>query len=59
MTSKYDRYWAGHLDQIRDVLVRAAEEFPVTVVIPGLRDLGDRQSWYGLAEVRAGEMTRS
>ncbi len=59
MTSKYDRYWAGHLAQIRDALARAAEGFPATVATPGLRDLGGRQSWYGLAEVRAGEMTRS
>ena len=59
MTSKYDRYWAGLLGQIRDALGRAAKGFPAAVAIPGLHDLGDRQSWYGLAEVRAGEMTRS
>ena len=59
MTSKYDRYWAGHLDEIRDALARAAEGFPATVPTPGLRGSGGRQSWYGLAEVRAGEMTHS
>ena len=59
MTSKYDRYWAACLGQIREALGRAAEGFPAMVATPGLRDLGGRQSWYGLAEVRAGEMTRS
>ncbi len=59
MTSKYDRYWAGRLGEIRDAVGRAAEGFPATVATPGLRDLGDRQSWCGLAEVRTGEMTRS
>ena len=59
MASKYDRYWAACLDQIRDALGRAAEGFPATVAIPGLRNLGNRQSWYGLAEIRAGQMTRS
>jgi hypothetical protein len=37
----------------------AGAGFPAAVAIPGLRDLGDRQSWYGLAEVRNGEVTRS
>jgi hypothetical protein len=59
VTSKYDRYWAAHLGEIRDAVDRAAEGFPGTVATPGLRDLGDRQSWYGLAEIRAGKMTRS
>jgi hypothetical protein len=59
VTSKYDRYWAGLLGQIRDALGRAAKGFPAAVATPGLQDLGDRQSWYGLAEVRNGEVTRS
>ena len=50
MTSKYDGYWAARLGEIRDALGRAAEGFPATVATPGLRDLGDRQSWYGLAD---------
>lgn len=29
------------------------------VAIPGLHDLGGRQSWYGPTEVRNGEVTRS
>ncbi len=59
MTSKYDQYWAARLGEIRDALGRAAGGFPAMVATPGLRDLGDRQSWYGLAEVRAGDTTRS
>jgi hypothetical protein len=59
VTSKYDQYWAARLSEIRDALGRAAKGFPATVSTPGLPDLGDRQSWYGLAKVRAHEMTRS
>jgi hypothetical protein len=59
VTSKYDRYWASRRDEIRKVLDRAAEGFPATVALQGLRDFGDRQSWYGLAEVRADQVTRS
>jgi hypothetical protein len=41
------------------VLGAAAKGFPAIVALRSLRDLGDRQSWYGLAEVRAGQVTRS
>jgi hypothetical protein len=51
VTSKYDRYWAACLGQIQAALGRAAGGLPAAVATPGLRDLGARQSWYGLAEV--------
>lgn len=59
MTSKYDRYWAACLGQIQAALGRAAGGLPAAVATPGLRDLGARQSWYGLAEVRGSEVVRS
>ena len=59
MTSKYDRYWAACLGQIQAALGRAAGGSPAAVATPGLRDLGARQSWYGLAEVRGSELIRS
>ena len=59
VTSKYDRYWAACLGQIQAALGCAAGGLPAAVATPGLRDLGDRQSWYGLAEVRGSELIRS
>jgi hypothetical protein len=59
MTSKYDTYWAGSLTTINAALHRAAQGIPVTIEIPGLRELGDRQSWHGVAEVNAGGLMRS
>ena len=59
MTSKYDRYWAACLGQIQAALGRAAGGSPAAVATPGLRDLGARQSWYGLAEVCGSELIRS
>jgi serine/threonine protein kinase len=59
MGSKYDTYWAARLDEIRDAIGRAATGVPVTVGIPGLRSLGKRQSWYGVAEVRGRTVIRS
>jgi hypothetical protein len=59
MTSKYDTYWAGSLTTINAALHRAAQGIPVTIETPGLRELGDRQSWHGVAEVNAGGLMRS
>ena len=59
VTSKYDRYWAASLGQIQAALGRAAGGSPGRGRYPGLRDLGDRQSWYGLAEVRGSKLIRS
>lgn len=59
VASKYDRYWAVCLGQIQEALGRAAAVIPAAVATPGLRDLGARQSWYGMAEVRGSELTRS
>jgi hypothetical protein len=59
VTSKYDRYWAASLGQIQAVLGGAVGGLPAAVATPGLRDLGARQSWYGLAEVCGSELVRS
>jgi hypothetical protein len=59
MASKYDGYWTGQLDPIRAALRAAAAGTPAVVVLPGLRRLGARQSWYGVAEVRGREVVRS
>jgi hypothetical protein len=57
--SKYDDYWAGQLPQIRTQVQRAAAGEPAMMSVPDLTRLGARQSWSGVAEVRAQEMTRS
>ncbi len=59
MGSKYDDYWAGQLPRIRAQVQRAAAGAPAAVSVPGLARLGARRSWYGVAEVRAQEMTSS
>jgi hypothetical protein len=59
VTSKYDQYWAACLDQLQAALGRAAGRSPAAIATPGLRDLGARQSWYGLAEVRDSKLIRS
>ncbi|HEX6519041.1 MAG TPA: hypothetical protein VF070_03385 [Streptosporangiaceae bacterium] len=45
MTSKYDDYWSGQLPRIRAQLQLAADGMPATVSVPGLTQLGERQSW--------------
>jgi hypothetical protein len=57
--SKYDDYWAGLLPQIRAQVELAAAGAPAMVSLPDLTRLGERQSWYGVAEVCAQEMTCS
>ena len=57
--SKYDDYWAGQLPQIRAQAQLAAAGGQAVVAIPDLTRLGARQSWYGVAEVRAHKMIRS
>ncbi len=52
VTSKYDPYWAGQLVQLRAAIERAASGQPAVVQLPGLRNSGARQSWYGAVEVR-------
>jgi hypothetical protein len=59
MASKYDVYWAGRLPQIRAELQLAATGVPAVVGVPDLRRLGTRGSWYGVAEVRGQQVTRS
>ncbi len=59
MGSKYDDYWAGQLPQIRAQVQRAAAGASAMVSVPDLTRLGARRSWYGVAEVRAQEMTYS
>jgi hypothetical protein len=56
VSSKYDDYWAGQLPRIRAQLQLAAGGMPASVGVPGLTRLGERHSWYGVAEVRMREM---
>jgi hypothetical protein len=58
VASKYDGYWAARLEEIQVALGDAASGSPAAITVRGLQDLGDRLSWYGLAEVRAGQLTR-
>lgn len=51
-------YWTDGLPAIEEALRLAAEGTTATIALRGLRDLGERQSWHGLAEVRATELTR-
>lgn len=57
MRSKYDSYWAGRLEEIRLAVELALAGSAATVGVPGLRRLGNRQSWSGVAEVRGCELT--
>jgi hypothetical protein len=57
--SKYDDYWAGQLPQIHPQLQAAVSGRLAAVSVPDLTRLGTRQSWHGMAEVRAQEMTCS
>jgi len=57
--SKYDSYWAGRLAVIRTAVERAASGLPAVVELAELSDIGERQSWYGVAEVRGRDVTRS
>jgi len=59
MASKYDRYWTAHLGEISAALQAAVNGAPAMVDVASVRRLGDRQSWYGVAEVCGREMTRS
>jgi hypothetical protein len=59
VASKYDSYWAGQLAEIRAGLERAASGLPAVAELPGLTNIGERQSWYGAVEVRGREITRS
>jgi hypothetical protein len=59
MASKYDHYWADHLDLIRAELQAAATGTGAVIALPELRRLGTRQSWYGVAEIRGRQVVRS
>ena len=57
--SKYHEYWAAQLPDIQAQLQLAAAGERAVLSLPGLTRLGTRQSWSGVAEVRALEMTYS
>src|ERR1022692_820711 len=59
MVSKYDVYWVAQLHEIRAAVQLAAAGSRAAVAVPDLRRLGARRSWYGVAEVRGREVTRS
>jgi hypothetical protein len=49
-------YWAGRLGEIHAAVERAAANEPARVGLAGLRGIGERRSWYGVAEIRGGEV---
>jgi hypothetical protein len=57
MGSKYDEYWVSQLPQIQAQLQLVADGAPTAVSLPGLTRLGHRNSWYGVADVQAEEIT--
>jgi hypothetical protein len=59
MVSKYDAYWTGRLEDIRAAVTRAAAGAPGVVELRGLSVAGERQSWYGVTEVRERDVIRS
>lgn len=59
MPSKYDQYWAEHLDQLREGAAVASSGGVAKVTLQGLTDLGDRASWLGAAEVRGSQVISS
>jgi hypothetical protein len=59
MASKYDQYWADHLDPIRAELQAAATGTGAVIALLELRRLGTRQSWYGVAEIRGRQVVHS
>ncbi len=59
VTSKYDSYWTARLEEIRAGLERATAGLPVVIGLPDLRGAGERESWYGVAEVCGRGVTRS
>jgi hypothetical protein len=59
MASKYDAYWAARLDEISAAIRTAVRGNAAMVDGAGVCRLGDRQSWYGIAEVCGRQMTRS
>lgn len=59
MTSKYDSYWTKLLTDIRAAINHAASGSPMVLELPGLVVVGERESWYGAAEVCGHEVIRS
>jgi len=59
MASKYDAYWMTRLDEISAAIQAAVRGSAATVDVAGVRRLGDRESWHGVAEVCGNQMTRS
>jgi hypothetical protein len=56
MTSKYDLFWLMRLDEIRTLITRAASGEPALLDVSDIRPLGNRDSWYGKAQVRGGQV---
>ena len=59
MASKYDGYWTGQLAAIRAGVARAADGRAVVIGLPELTRRGERQSWYGFAEVHGRDVVCS
>jgi hypothetical protein len=59
VASKYDSYWVDRLASIRTALARAVDGQSAGIELPNLIRLGERQSWYGTAEVRGSEVVSS
>jgi hypothetical protein len=56
VASKYDAYWTARLDEITAAIGVAVRGSAAIVDVKGMRRLGDRQSWYGIAEVCGRQM---
>lgn len=59
MSSKYDRFWIDHLEQIRAGIRLASTRGHAAISLSGLRYEGERQSWHGTADVRGRQVVRS
>jgi len=55
VTSKYDDFWRGHVDELAAAIESAAAGRTAQLDVVGLQRLGQRSSWYGSAVVRGRE----
>lgn len=59
VSSKYDPFWTDHLEQIREGIRLAVTRGQAAISLSGIRDLGERHSWQGTADVRGHQVMRS
>jgi len=56
MASKYDEYWIARLGVLAESIAAASRGAPSTLPVTDLRELGERDSWYGTATVHGDEV---